>query len=353
MNQTINNHLTDDIQSKRPIRAQIFGVGSYLPNQKVSSLEMMQEIDTEKQYDLPYSWMSDSMGIDERRMVSSDQKPSDLAIAAAEKALASYPDLNPDFIDAVIFCGIERDKPEPATAHIVQNALGLNANLSFDVANACFGFIQSLTLASNLIETGAIRYALIATGEVSTKVSRVLVDQLKKGIAKEEAKHLWGILSVGDAGGAIILGPSTNNHSGFFKFGQKSQSQYEKLCHYQWTSKDSVEAHMDMGKIYARGFRLNKRVLTETLDEINWQSSLDWAVCHQTGKTSYDDGVRELGLINEKVIKTYPNLGNITTATMPLSYEKLLEKKDLKEGDRLGGLFSGSGLVAGQFAYII
>jgi hypothetical protein len=35
-----------------------------------------------------------------------------------------------------------------------------------------------------------------------------------------------------------------------------------------------------------------------------------------------------------------------------LSFQKLIDSGNLKTGDKVGGLFAGSGLVAGQFGYV-
>jgi len=352
MNQ-INYELLRQGQQLKPIiLTQMIGVGTYLPDQKVKSDDMMQDIDTEKHYGLPYSWMSSEMGILERRMVALDQLPSDLAIKAGQQALNSCPDFNPDLIDAVIFCGIERDTPEPATAHVVQRALGLNAGHVFDVANACFGFVEGLKLASSLVESETIKYGLVVTGEVTTKMSRAVMQRLKKGISIDAAKHLWGMLSVGDAGGAIIVGASPDAQSGFVKFHQKSLSKHVNLCHYKWKHNGDVDAHMNMAQIVARGLRLNKQIYHETLTELGWDK-VDWAIAHQTGKTAFEHALNLHGIEEQRIVKTYPSLGNITTATLPLSFQKLMSSGSLKAGDRIGGLFAGSGLVAGQFGYVV
>jgi len=349
----INYKLLQQVHQLKPIiRTQVMGVGTYLPSQRVKSDDIMQTIDTEKHYGLPYDWMSSSMGIIERRMVSDDQHPSDLAIRAAEQALNSCDNLNPDSIDAVIFCGIERDRPEPATAHVIQRALGLNAAHVFDVANACHGFLDGLKLASSLVESGMIRHGLVVTGEVSTKVSRAVIKQLRKGISQEKAKHLWGILSVGDAGGAIVVGPSPDGQSGFMKFHQKSQSKFSELCHYNWQPDGSVEAHMNMAQIVARGLKLYSQIYRENMLELGWKK-VDWAITHQTGKTSFDQTVKLHGIKQNQVVKTYPKLGNVTTATLPISFKKLIASGKLKTGQKIGGLFAGSGLVAGQFGYVV
>lgn len=349
----INYQLLKEVHRLKPIiKSHVAGIGTYLPKQRVTSESLMEEIGSEAKYGRPHDWMSTRMGIKERRMATMEQKPSDLAIKAARDAFERAPDCNPNHIDAVIFCGIERDMPEPATAHLIQRKLGLKAAHAFDIANACFGFFDGIKLASNLIENGVVRYALVLTGEVTTKMARAVAAQLKQGISREQAKHMWGMLSVGDAGGAMILGPSDNPDSGFVKFHQTSCSQYADLCHYNWNPDGSVDAHMNMAHIVARGLQLNKKMYHETLDQLGW-SKVEWAIAHQTGRTTFEHAIDLHGIEKDKIVKTYPKLGNITTATLPMSFKTLMDSDNLMQGDRVGGLFAGSGLVAGQFGYVV
>jgi len=349
----INYQLLQKVHQLKPIiRTKMIGVGVYLPEQKVKSDDLMHDIGTEKQYGMPHNWMSKQMGIIERRMAPSSMNPSELAIRAAKDAFDSCSDFNRDLIDAVIFCGIERDKPEPATAHIIQNALGLKANHVFDVANACFGFVDGLKLASTLVESGMISHALVVTGEVTTRVLRNVADTLKKGVSIADARHLWGVLSVGDAGGAVIVGQSLDGMSGFMKFNQRSESRHVDLCHYKYRNDGSVDVRMNMAQIVARGFQLNKKIFEETLNELGWDG-VDWALAHQTGKATFNQTLSLHSIDENKVVKTYPYLGNITTATLAVGFKKLIDSDNLKTGDKVGGLFAGSGLVAGQFGYVV
>lgn len=331
-------------------QSEVIKTGAYLPKQSLSSVDLMQEIQTERKYGLPHDWMTKDMGILSRRISRPDQMPSELACHAARQCLDGLSKAEIDEIDAVIFCGIERDRPEPSTAHTIQNSLGLKANHVFDVANACFGFFEGVKLASALIASHAIRSALVTTGEISTRVALKVADMLKNGMRPEQAKHLWGMLSVGDAGGAMLLAPPSNPHRGFVDFRQRSASQYAQLCHYSWSQKGDLEAHMNMAQIVGRGLKLNKEVYQESIDRLGWHS-FDWMIAHQTGKTSHQHAERLSDSKDGRVIKTFPKLGNITTATLPVSFKKLLASDSLNRGDKIGGLFAGSGLVAGQFAY--
>lgn len=332
----------------KKITAKIFSVGTYLPEQVVNSDHLFDEINSEA-YGFPVDWMSKNMGIIERRMSEEGSQPSDLAIPAARRALECLDGFNPDEIGMIIFCGIERDQSEPATAHTVQHALGLKAYHAFDIANACIGFIDGVEIASKFVTTGAIKYALVVTGEVPTRLSRTFVGRVQDGISKADFEKGIGALSVGDAGGAMIIGPSdTNEKTGFQMFSTAVDSSHIDKCIYWRNDAGELEGHMNMGRILGRGLKIHRSMIDRTLEELGW-SDFDWVLSHQTGKRCFE-GVRKLtNTSSEKMIKIYHNHGNTTTATFPLLWEKLSNNGIVSSGDRVGGIFAGSGLATCQF----
>ena len=72
---------------------------------------------------------------------------------------------------------------------------------------------------------------------------------------------------------------------------------------------------------------------------------------HQIGAKPFERLSRLPGVKPEIMIKTFHKLGNITTATFPVGYDKLQKSGKLKAGDHVGGCFAGSGLALGQFGY--
>ncbi len=338
------NHLNQN-------RAKIHSTGTYLPSQIVKSDDLFAEIKSESQYGIATNWMSEKMGIIERRVAPSDAKPSDLAIPAAQQALDEMKEINPQEIDLVIFCGIERDQPEPATAHTIQDKLGLNARYAFDIANACFGFIDAMQIATNYISCGIVRYALVVTGEVPSHVMRSVSNTLKSGVDIKTAQNLIGALSVGDAGGAVIMGISEKgNKSGFELFNTETYSNLAKKCTYNWRNDGSVDGQMMMGKITGAFIRSHYDMIDDTLKQLGWKS-FDWVLTHQIGQRPFERLSNMNGVKSSRMIKTLDTLGNITSATFPINYHKLITDEKLKSGDRIGGCFAGSGLVVGQFGY--
>ena len=332
-------------------KVKIYSTGVYLPTQVVKSVDLLDEIKSENLYGIDRNWMTETMGIDERRMASDIAKPSDLAIPAARDALSKLSNIDVQHIDLVIFCGIERDQPEPATAHTIQNALGLTARYAYDVANACYGFIDAMHIATNYIQSGVVRYALVVTGEVPTKVLKAAVDILKTGVHIETARNIIGALSVGDAGGAAILGAADyENNSGFELFNTLSVSSHVDKCIYKQREDGSFDGHMLMGQLASMFIRNHHQLIGDTLSQLGWKE-FDWMLSHQIGKRPFDKLANMKGVTPNKMIKTLDKLGNITSATFPVNFNKLVEEQHVRSGDKIGGCFGGSGIVIGQFGY--
>lgn len=330
----------------------IYSTGVFLPTQIVKSDDLFEEIRSEAQYDIPINWMSEKMGIGERRVAPSTFQPSDLAIPAAIQALDECDQIKPQDIDLVIFCGIERDQPEPATAHVIQHALGLNAKYAFDIANACYGFVEAMQLADCYIRSNIARYALIVTGEVPSRVLRAAVDVLKKGVDIKTARNIIGALSVGDAGGAIIVGPNNcQKKSGFELFNADSSSELFNKCMYKQGDDGTISGHMNMGYMTSTFVKRSHELIGDTLDQLGWDE-FDWLLTHQIGQKPFDRLSQLKGASPLKMVKTLNKLGNITSATFPVSFRKLEKDGLVKDGDRIGGCFAGSGFVIGQFGYV-
>lgn len=333
------------------LKTKIYSSGVFLPTQIVTSDELFEEFESEKNYGIPTNWMSDRMGIEERRMSDTDMLPSSLALPAAQQALEGLSDITLDDIDLVIFCGIERDIPEPATAHKIQKELGLNARYAFDVANACFGFVDAMQIADCYVGNRMARAALVVTGEIPTRVLRAALDVLKRGVDIKTARRIIGGLSVGDAGGAVVIAPTEeDSRSGFELFNSNTYTDFLDKCMYKRSSDGSINGQMEMGVLAKAFISIHGNIIDDTLDQLGW-SEFDWLISHQVGKKPFDHLSNLKGVGPKKMIKTLDKLGNITSATFPVNFHKMVSEGAVKVGDKIGGCFAGSGIVIGQMGY--
>ncbi|MEO0368755.1 MAG: 3-oxoacyl-[acyl-carrier-protein] synthase III C-terminal domain-containing protein [Pseudomonadota bacterium] len=326
----------------------IDSVATYLPKKILLSEEFFNSVGLYRDYGIRDDWMDEKMGIHERRAAPLNTKPSTLAIRAAEKALRAA-DIDKSDIGAVYYCGMERDQIEPATAHTINHELELSANCVLDISNACFGFFDGIEIASAKIESGYIDAALIVTGETQSLLRDKLTELIEFGVDKKDLLNFLGFYSLGDAGAAMVLTKS-DDERGFKFFSHYTKSNHRGKCYYNHKTDGGVVAKMDMPRMVANGFRMQQEMLRPTLERANCES-FDWLLTHQTGIKNYEQTCDMNAAPREKVVKTFDRLGNVTSATLPVTMNRAFEDGRLKRGDKIGGFFAGSGLIVGQFLY--
>ena len=320
--------------------AQIYSVGSELAKSHVLTREILDEARFED-----CSLVEKSLGISEVRQAPDSAKPSDLAVPAGFKALTES-SLQASDIDAVIYCGIERDCSEPATAHIIASALGLRPAICFDVANACHGFTSGLHVANSMIRTGDIQHALVVTAELSSKVTRKVVDLFRTHqLGPRDVRTHVGAFTVGDAGGAMILGPC-DPEKGIRKIKSGAVSDHHQLCSYK-IDKGNLSFVMDMGRISAVTLKLVKDLIEPAYDALGWTpDDVDLFIPHQVGARPFKKTLEIVGVNEDKSIATYPKFGNLASATIPVCYDLMKQQGRLKSGSNILLGSSGSGIAA-------
>ncbi len=121
--------------------AVITGTGSFVPERVVTNAELSERLGEDID-----DFVSNVLGIRERRVCAEGESTADLAQGAARRALESA-GLEPDDIDLLI---ISTDTPEhisPATSSVVHGRLGMKRAGTFDVNAACAGFVTALDVA--------------------------------------------------------------------------------------------------------------------------------------------------------------------------------------------------------------
>jgi 3-oxoacyl-(acyl-carrier-protein) synthase III len=323
------------------LKSRIYSVGSELAKNAVLTRDILAEAKLDD-VDL----VEKSLGIKEVRQAPLNTQPSELAIPAAERAL-NESGLQYHQIDAVIYCGIERDCPEPATAHIIASALGLTPSICFDVANACHGFTSGMQVANSFIRSGDIEHVLIVTAEISSKVTHQVTEMFKTGALQQgDIKTHIGAMTVGDAGGAMVLGPSDDGR-GINHIRCGSLSRHHALCSYNNNEYGNLSFNMDMGRISAVTLKLVKDLIGPTYEDLNWSSEdVDLFIPHQVGERPFLKVLDIVGVTQDKSIATFPKLGNLASATVPVCFDRMKDQGRLLPGSKMLMASSGSGIVA-------
>lgn len=126
-------------------RATITGTGSHVPERVVTNAELSERLGEDID-----EFVSQVLGIRERRFCAEDESTADLAAGAGRRALEAA-SRDPGEVDLLI---VSTDTPEyisPATAAVVQDRLELENAGVFDVNAACAGFVTALDAATKYV----------------------------------------------------------------------------------------------------------------------------------------------------------------------------------------------------------
>lgn len=299
---------------------------------------------------LPEGRLELMTGIRERRIWPEGTRPSD-ASAAAGKAVLAKSKLRAEHIELFVHAAVSRDMLEPATASFAHRKIGLPATAQiFDVSNACLGFLNSLTLAAGMIESGQIRCALVVAGENSRPlVEQTLKTLLATPLTRNEIKPFFANLTIGSGAVAAVV-----CHRSLVKGREhrllggvaRAATQHSELCQGDTYGAESLAMQTDSEQLLIAGVTLAQETWKEfSAAGRGWPTdSFQRFICHQVGSTHRRKLYEALGLDLTKDFSTFENLGNTGSVALPATLAAAIEAGAVQEGDRVGLLGIGSGL---------
>ncbi len=328
-------------EKKGPVRAAITGVHGYLPDYVLTNDELSRMVNTSDQ------WITERTGIKERRILKGEGLGTSHMAIEAVKGLLDKTETKPEEIDILVCATITPDFVLPSTANLICNAVGMRHIGSFDIQAACSGFVYGLDVASQFIETGRAKKAILVGAD---KMSNMIDYQDRTTCVLFGDGAAAVLLEPNETGAGLIDIELHSDGSGMPHIHQKaggsrmpaSAATIEARMHYLYLNGPAVfraAAERMSGSVREIVTRNNM-----TLDEI------DWFVPHQANKRILEAIANRLGISHDKVMFTLQKYGNTTAATIPLclwDYEPRL-----KQGDKIVFAAFGGGFTWGS-AYLI
>lgn len=310
-------------------RSVIKGTGSALPRTRVSNAELAKRVDTTDE------WIVERTGIKFRHIAEDDETTSSLAIEAAGKAMKAAGFSGAD-IDLIIVATATPDQTFPATATIVQDALGCNGCVAFDVAAVCSGFLYALSVADSMIRVGSAQNALVIGAETFSRI----LDWEDRGTC----------VLFGDGAGAIVLA-AEDGERGVLATRLHADGAHNQLLYVD----GGAGTTGTVGKLRMKGREVFRHavvnlasVLKEVLEEAGESiDNVDWVVPHQANARILDATAKKLNLAPEKVIKTVDMHANTSAASVPLALDTAVRDGRIKAGDLLVLEAMGGGFTWG------
>lgn len=320
-----------------PLRVGITAAAHVLPPTVLTTADLQARVEAASGFALPAGLLERLTGIRERHVVvEGEQWASSLAIDAARLAL-DHAGRDPEEVDLLLFASASRDFVEPATAHVVNHALGMRAHC-LDVTNACNSFVNGLDLARAMIETGRATTALVVTGEAPSLSTRWAVKDV------HDAAHHFAGYTFGDAGAAVVVEPVATGG-----FGRTETETHSEHWEVGGLFGGGTRWPRDLDKTYFTGAGRELKRVFEKIGPAIVDSTLAHAglgvddlaavFVHQVTAPYVDRFCEVTGVPRELLDVTVDTHGNVASATLPLQLSRQWDR--LAPGDT--ALFLGLG----------
>ncbi|MDD3763367.1 MAG: ketoacyl-ACP synthase III [Nevskiales bacterium] len=314
--------------------SKIIGTGSYLPERVVTNCDLESRIDTSDE------WIVSRTGIEARHVAADGELTSDLAVAAARRAMEAA-GVGPDEIDLIIVATTTPDMVFPSTACILQSKLGVTGGAAFDVQAVCTGFIYGLSVADKFVATGQSKCALVVGAEV---FSRLLDWNDRKTC-----------VLFGDGAGAVVLKHA--EAPGIYSTHLHSDGNLGHIlrvaggiAHGQVRGNPFVE--MDGPAVFKLAVRVLDECSREALAHNGFEGpDLDWFVPHQANLRIINATADKMRVPRERVVTTVARHGNTSAASVPLALDGAVRDGRIQPGHLVllegvgGGMTWGSVLL--------
>ena len=284
------------------------------------------------EYTRDYQWITKkereqlikSVGVEKRHVAPKDTTTADLCVIAAEKLLTELA-WDRKEIELLVFVSQSRDYWVPTTACIIQDRLGLaHSCIAFDISMGCSGFVYGLSVAGAMMQSGAIRKALLLVGDISTlttsyrdKSTYPLFGDAGTATALEfdedAVPMIFNMQTDGSGFGAIIIRDGgARNRINRKSFDVKKYAPGIHRTHIQ-LELDGIEV-----------FNFSLREVVPNIKALLGHSGktladFDYVVFHQANLLINETVRKMLRLEKEKVPYSIRDFGNTSCASVPLT----------------------------------
>ncbi len=313
----------------------VAGTGSYLPKRVMTNEELAKKIDTSDE------WIVSHTGIRARHLAADDESASTLGIKAAQIALADA-NVKPEELGLIVLATSSPDYIAfPATACIVQDAIGAKNALAFDISAGCTGFVTALDIARGMMQNDP-RPALVVCGET---ISRI-VDWSDRNTAP----------LFGDGGGAVVLKASADQPGGLLKsYFRTDGSGAMSLCRKGGSVLQPDGTPYPLSPLEMQGravFNFAVKAMEETIVktlELNGSKlgDIDIVIPHQANIRIIEATARRMEVEQSRFFVNIEETANTSSATVPIALDQCARQGKLKAGDRLLLVAFGAGLLVG------
>ncbi|QIK69712.1 ketoacyl-ACP synthase III [Erysipelothrix sp. HDW6C] len=314
------------------MKSSIISTGSYRPKQVVSNFDFEGIMETSD------AWIVQRTGI--RQRLFEDESSVRMATEAARNALEN---LDASSIDCIIVATYTPDSFIPTIANQVRAHLGItNPIPSFDINAACSGFVYAYQTAHAYIASGIYKRILVVGVDFN---SRYL----------DFSDRATSIL-FGDGAGAIVMEAGITGSIDCILGGETDTLETIRMQNMSDHGNPFVSRPLTDSSYFemkgAEVFKFAVRVMESSVHAILERNKLtsedvDLVISHQANQRILDSGARALKMPKEKFLSNVAEVGNTSSASVPLLLDEANRKGQLKPGMKIILVAFGGGLTYG------
>ncbi|HYY44037.1 MAG TPA: beta-ketoacyl-ACP synthase III [Actinomycetota bacterium] len=303
--------------------AAVTGWGCAVPNKRLTNEELSQRIGLDE------DWILERTGVKERRIAAEGQSTSSLAAQAGVRALEEA-GLSGQDLDYIIVATVTGDYKFPATASLVQSALGAERAAAYDLGAGCSGFLYALAQAGSLIDSGAARRVLVCGADILSRIT--------------DYSDPRTCVLFGDGAGAVVVerfeGPSRIG-----PFVLRSDGSRPELL---WIPPDDRYLRMQGREVYRHAVDGMARTVADVLRASGAkQEEVDLLVAHQANGRILAAVADRLGFSSDRVASNIDRYGNTSSASIPIALCEAVEAGTIGDGSVLVLAAFGAGFAWG------
>jgi 3-oxoacyl-[acyl-carrier-protein] synthase-3 len=317
-------------------RVRIVGTGSYVPERVVTNSELERKVDTTDR------WIREKLGIRERRVADPSMATSDLAAAAAGKAL-EMACVEPEELDMIILATATPDRLAPATAPRVQARLGAWNAAAFDMNAVCAGFIYGITMGAQFVGTGLSHKVLVIGADTFSRIT----DWNRRDC-----------VFFGDGAGAVVLSHSDDD-AGFlcsrlYADGRGYDSftvpagGTETPASPETVAKGLHYYRMDGHSVFNTAVKVIPDALLQVIEKSGHSvADVDHVIPHQPSIRILEESARRIGIPFSRFHTNMDRYANTSSSTIPLLLDEVNRGGLLRAGELVAFVAVGAGWTWG------
>jgi len=316
--------------------APITGWGMAVPERVLTNAELAKVVDTTDE------WIVSRTGIQQRHVVASEKESTATLATRAARTALRVADLAPTQLGLVIVATATPEYVFPATASLVQDALGAANAGAFDLSAGCTGFIYALSIASDIVRSGGAEHVLVIGAETLTRITdwtdRNTCVLFGDGAGAAVVSACAGrcgvqatVLGSDGSGGDVLILPAGGSHT---------------PTSHETVSSGGHFIKMNGREVFRFATTIVPKATEAVVEKAGWQlAEVSLVIPHQANIRIIESAAKRLGLPLDKFFVNLERYGNTSAASIPIALCEAINMGQVKAGDKLVLVGFGAGLT--------